>query len=170
MSQIIKGRAIVEDNATLLRVNEDGNFADVPAAGVVLVPLKQWQAQRDSLVARGNVGVWLATDEEAEDIAGDVAHFALIALEFPAFTDGRSYSNARLLRDRYGYKGELRAIGDVFKDVILFMKRCGFDAYAVRADKDINEALKGLDDFTEYYQGATDQPLPLFRRRSGVAH
>ncbi|GGP26298.1 DUF934 domain-containing protein [Silvimonas amylolytica] len=168
MSQIIKDRAIVDDQTVQLRLNEDGSFADVPAAGVVVVPLKQWQAQRDALIARGNVGVWLASDEEAEDIAADLAEFALIALDFPAFTDGRSYSNARLLRDRYQYKGELRAIGDVFKDVILYMKRCGFNAFAVRADKDINEAFKGLDDFTEYYQGATDQPLPLFRRRSAA--
>ena len=165
MTKLIKQRQIIEDNAMLIKLNEDGSFAPLAANGVVLVPLKQWQAQRDELLARGDVGVWLASDEEAESIAADLAHFALVALDFPAFTDGRSYSNARLLRDRFAYKGELRAVGDVFKDVILFMKRCGFDSFAVRADKDINEALKGLDDFTEYYQGATDEPLPLFRRR-----
>ena len=168
MTKIIKGRQIVEDDATLLRLAVDGSFESVPATGRIIVPLKQWQAQRDSLITRGDVGVWLASDEEVEDIASDLAHFALIALDFPAFIDGRSYSNARLLRDRFGWKGELRAIGDVFKDVILFQHRCGFDAFAVRADKDINEALKGLEDFTEFYQGATDQPLPLFRRRTPV--
>ena len=166
MTKIIKQRQIVEDNATLIKLNDDGSFADLPAHGVVIVPLKQWQAQREALIARGDVGIWLASDEEAEALETDLPHFALIALDFPAFTDGRSYSNARLLRDRYAYKGELRAIGDVFKDVILFMKRCGFDAFVVKADKDINEAFKGLDDFSEFYQGATDEPLPLFRRRA----
>lgn len=166
MTEIIKQRQIVEDDAQLIRLGEDGSFAELPASGRIIVPLKQWQAQRDALLARGDFGVWLASDEEAEAIAADIGHFALIALDFPAFIDGRNYSNARLLRDRYGYKGELRAIGDVFKDVILLMKRCGFDAFAVRPDKDIHEALKGLDDFTEYYQGATDEPLPLFRRRA----
>ncbi|GAB7126511.1 DUF934 domain-containing protein [Silvimonas sp. JCM 19000] len=166
MTDIIKHRQIVADDAQLIRLNEDGSFAELPAAGRVIVPLKQWLAQRDALKARGEVGVWLASDEEAEAIADDIDQLALIALDFPAFIDGRNYSNARLLRDRFGYKGELRAIGDVFKDVILYMKRCGFDAFAVRADKDIHEALKGLDDFTEYYQAATDEPLPLFRRRA----
>lgn len=81
------------------------------------------------------------------------------------FTDGRNYSNARLLRDRYGYKGELRAIGDVLRDQLFYLHRCGFDAYALRADKDPYEALESLKDFSVTYQAATDEPLPLFRRR-----
>ncbi|MCE6982636.1 DUF934 domain-containing protein, partial [Pseudomonas frederiksbergensis] len=104
-------------------------------------------------------------DEEAEEI-GEVANqFQVIALNFPAFTDGRNYSNARLLRDRYKFTGELRAIGDVLRDQLFYMKRCGFDAFALRADKDPVEALQSLQDFSVTYQAATDEPQPLFRRR-----
>ena len=86
-------------------------------------------------------------------------------MNFPKFADGRGYSIARLLRERYAYRGEIRAIGDVLQDQLFFMKRCGIDAYAVRADKDIEAALTGLRDFSEAYQAAVDQPQPLFRRR-----
>ncbi|SMC20444.1 Uncharacterized conserved protein, DUF934 family [Andreprevotia lacus DSM 23236] len=166
MSQIIVDRQIVEDSTQLLRLNEDGSFADVPATGPVLVPLKQYLAQKEALRARGDVGVWFAPDDEPEDLGADAQALAVIAVEFPAFTDGRGFSIGRLLRERYGYTGQLRAFGDVFKDTINYLYRCGFNAFAVRADKDIAEAAKGLDDFTEFYQASVQQPVPLFRRRT----
>lgn len=158
--RIIVDRQIVEDVWQL--INDD----QIPASGPVIVPLQVWLAQRAQLLARGEVGVWIAPGEEVEDLAQDIATLPLIAVDFPAFTDGRGFSTARLLRERYGFKGQLRAIGDVFKDTMLYLHRCGFNAYAVRQDKDIVEAARGLDDFHEFYQGAADQPLPLFRRRS----
>lgn len=110
------------------------------------------RTQPHALARDGGTGVWLDADEEAEEIGEDVAKFQVIALNFPAFTDGRNYSNARLLRDRYGFKGELRAIGDVLRDQLFYMHRCGFDAFAIRADKDPYEALEGLKDFSVTYQ------------------
>ena len=101
-----------------------------------------------------------------ESIADDLQQFQVIALNFPVFSDGRNYSNARLLRDRYQYQGEVRAIGDVLRDQLFFMQRCGFDAFALRADRNADEALESLKDFSNTYQAATDQPLPLFRRRA----
>jgi uncharacterized protein (DUF934 family) len=89
-------------------------------------------------------------------------------VDFPVFRDGRGYSIGRLVRERYGYKGEIRAIGDVLRDQLTFMFRCGFDAYAVRADKDLHDALKAFDEFTVQYQGAVDNPSPLFRRREAA--
>ena len=89
----------------------------------------------------------------------------LIALDFPVFTDGRHFSSARLLRERFGYKGEVRAIGDVLRDQLFFMQRCGFDAMAVRADCDAEDALLGLSGFSVVYQTSVEQPQPLFRRR-----
>lgn len=161
---IIVDGAIVQDTWQL--INDD----QVPEQGAVIVPLSVWLKQRDALRARAEpVGVWIAPDEEVEALAADVASLPLIAVDFPAFTDGRGFSTARLLKDRYAFTGELRAIGDVFKDTMFYLKRCGFTAFAVRADKNIHEALKGLNDFSEVYQGATDQPLPLFRRRASVA-
>jgi uncharacterized protein (DUF934 family) len=112
-------------------------------------------------------GVWLDSDEGPEALAGDIDRFAvMIGVNFPKFTDGRSYSSARLLRERYGYGGEIRALGDVLQDQLFYMQRCGIDAYALRADKDIEKALAGLSVFSETYQAAVDQPQPLFHRRA----
>ena len=170
MALIIKNREIVEDSWQVVRAAEDGVLPDVAAlpAGKVLVPLAYWQAQRDALVAsrsKDELGVWLAPDSEPADIAGDFDKLALIGVDFPVFRDGRGFSLGRLLRERYGYKGELRAIGDVLRDQLRFHERCGFDAFAVRADKDIHDALKAFTEFTVQYQGAFDEPSPLFRRR-----
>jgi uncharacterized protein (DUF934 family) len=145
---------------------KDFNIDEISNCDDLIVPLQLWREHSRMLKARdGGLGVWLDADEEAEEIGEDVAEFQVIALNFPAFTDGRNYSNARLLRDRYGFKGELRAIGDVLRDQLFYMHRCGFDAFAVRPDKDPYEALEGLKDFSVTYQAATDEPLPLFRRR-----
>ncbi|CAB3755227.1 DUF934 domain-containing protein [Paraburkholderia solisilvae] len=174
MASIIKDRAIVNDDWTVVRAAEDGALPAVDAlpAGKVIVPLALWQASRDALTAAhgaANVGVWLAADSEPADIVGDFDKVALIAVDFPVFRDGRGYSIARLLRERYGYKGEIRAIGDVLRDQLRFYERCGFNAYALRADKDIHDALKAFTEFTVQYQGAFDEPQPLFRRREAVA-
>jgi uncharacterized protein (DUF934 family) len=173
MASIIKNRAIVNDDWTVVRPAEDGSLPPVNElpAGKVLVPLALWQAERDALsAARGvdAIGVWLAPDSEPADIVADFDKIALIGVDFPVFRDGRGYSIGRLLRERYGYKGELRAIGDVLRDQVRLMFRCGFDAFAVRADKDIADAMKAFDDFTVQYQGAVDDPSPLFRRRAAA--
>ncbi|ACC71409.1 DUF934 domain-containing protein [Paraburkholderia phymatum] len=174
MASIIKDRAIVNDDFTVVRAAADGALPEVSAlpAGKIIVPLALWQASRDELTAsRGvqEIGVWLAPDSEPVDIVADFDKLALIAVDFPVFRDGRGYSTARLLRERYGYKGEIRAIGDVLRDQIRFYERCGFNAYALRADKDLNDALKAFTEFTVQYQGAFDDPSPLFRRREAAA-
>ena len=166
MSEIIKDRAIVEDAWLLLRVASDGALPELPAQGDVIVPLTLWQTQRDVLLARkSKLGVWLAPSDEPEAVAANLDKFAVIAVDFPQVTEGRGYSSARLLRERYKYAGEVRAIGDVLQDQIFYLHRCGFNAFAVRADKDIESALKALDDFSETYQVSVEQPQPLFRRR-----
>jgi len=171
MNQIIRNRAIVDDSWTVVRAAEDGALPELAAlpSGKVIVPLALWQSSREALVAarsRDELGVWLAPDSEPADIAADFGKLALIAVDFPVFRDGRGFSIGRLLRERFGYKGELRAIGDVLRDQLRFLERCGFDAYAVRADKDINDALKAFTEFSVQYQGAFDEPSPLFRRRA----
>ena len=164
MQQIIKGNEVVQDTWQLLP--KDATLEQVTNTGDIIVPLALWLEHAHALKARdGRLGIWLDSDEEAERIADDLAHFQVIALNFPVFSDGRNYSNARLLRDRYQYQGELRSIGDVLRDQLFFMHRCGFDAYALREDHDPHAALASLNDFSEVYQASTDQPLPLFRRR-----
>ncbi len=174
---IIKQRAVVEDDWLVLRPEvAEGAEAPAPAdvavpAGKVIVPLAVWQAQRETLAARpaASLGVWLASDERPEALKGELEHFAVIAVDFPKFTDGRGYSIAYNLRNRLAYTGELRAIGDVLRDQLFSMQRVGFDAYATRPDRSIHDALKGLSDFSETYQASVDQKLPLFRRHARVA-
>lgn len=169
---IIKNKAVVSDDWTVLRLqeNEMPESVSVPA-GKVMVPLRVWQAQRSRLQDRSGLGVWLASNERPEDLKGDLDRFDVIAVDFPRFADGRGYSIAYNLRARLGYTGELRAIGDVLRDQLFYMQRVGFDAFAPRPDKNIYDALKGLTDFSETYQTSFDQKLPLFRRvkRDGAA-
>ncbi len=168
MSRIIKNNRIVEDIWQLLKLAEGETPESVALTGEdIIFPLPVWQARKDEILSRERpIGVWIDSHEGPEAIADDLGRFTVIAVNFPKFADGRGYSTARLLRERFGFQGELRAIGDVLQDQIYFMKRCGFDAYAVRPDKDIEAALAGLTDFSESYQTAVDQPQPLFRRRS----
>jgi len=164
MQRIIKNGQVIDETWHLLP--KDASLEGLPNSDDVIVPLALWREHSHALKARdGGLGIWLDSDEQVEEIADDLGHFQVIALNFPVFTDGRHFSSARLLRERYAYQGEVRAIGDVLRDQLFFMQRCGFDAYAVRADRDPYDALQGLKDFSEVYQAATDQPQPLFRRR-----
>lgn len=164
---IIKNKAIVEDDWVVLRLAEEEEPEPetiTVVAGKVIVPLKVWFAQRDKLQDRVDLGVWIASDERPEDLKDDIGKFSVIAVDFPKFADGRGYSIAYNLRARLGYTGELRAIGDVLRDQLFYMQRVGFDAFAPRADRSIEDALKGLSDYSEVYQISIDQKSPLFRR------
>lgn len=162
---IIKGHEVVEDDWALLRL-EEGEAPETVAVrdGKAIVPLTVWLAQRASLSARAHVGVWIGPGEQPELLKGDLDKFAVVAVDFPKFTDGRGYSIAYNLRMRLGYKGELRAIGDVLRDQLFAMHRVGFDAYATRQDRSIHDAVKGLTVFSEVYQASVDVNVPLFRR------
>ncbi|QOL49514.1 DUF934 domain-containing protein [Massilia litorea] len=164
--QIIRGREVVADDWRVLRLeeNETPEGVVVPE-GKVIVPLSVWLAQKETLSQRAELGVWIAADERFEALKGDADRFAVIAVDFPKFSDGRGYSIAFNVRKRLGYTGELRAIGDVLRDQLFSMSRVGFNAYATRKDRSIHDALKGLTVFSETYQASVDQPLPLFRRK-----
>jgi uncharacterized protein (DUF934 family) len=161
MPDIILRDVIVADDWEVLRPLPDET---VVPAGRVIVPLAVWLGQQTQLATRGNVGVWLAGNDDPAQLSQSLALLSLIAVDFPKFTDGRGYSLAYLLRSRFGYRGQLRAIGDVLPDQLFYMKRVGFDAFAVRADKDIRQALRSLKPFTDAYQGSWDNPVPAFRR------
>ncbi|MDR2196028.1 MAG: DUF934 domain-containing protein [Gallionellaceae bacterium] len=163
--QIIKDGSVVSDDWTLLRPEADSAPEQVAVpAGKVIVPLKVWRAQREALHPRADIGVWFASDERAEDLGDDANTLPLIAIDFPKFADGRGYSIAHYLRVRLGYRGELRAIGDVLRDQMFYMRRIGFNAFAVREDKDIHAAAASLRDFSTSYQASADEAEPLFRR------
>lgn len=168
MPRIIQNGAIVDDPRTPFRLPEGASPETVALpAGLTLLPLAVWLARRDDVFALGApAGVWLDSNEGPEAIAADLGRIAVVGVNFPKFTDGRGYSTARLLRDRYAYRGEIRAIGDVLHDQLFYMKRCGFDAFALRADQNVEKALTAFRTFGNAYQAAVDQPQPLFRRRA----
>jgi uncharacterized protein (DUF934 family) len=153
MFKLIRNGHIVSDEWKTLTLTEGDTPQSVRIpVGPVLVPLSVWQARRSELVHREYehgwpLGIWLGAEEGPETIGHDIDDFTVIAVEFDKFTDGKSYSTARLLRDHYGYKGELRAIGDVPRDRLTYQHQVGFDAFAVRANQQIVTILSGLFDF-----------------------
>lgn len=166
MPKLLKDGILAENTWTLMPKPENPD-AEVPA-GPVIVPLNVWQAQKENLRQRADVGVWLDSDETPEPLADDAQHLPLIAVNFPVFTDGRSFTHARLLRERYGFTGELRAVGYFLAEQVCFLHRCGVNAFDFGDEREqhLDAARAALRDFTEFYQGAVDQPLPLFRRRA----
>jgi len=167
MQKLIKDGAIVENTWALI-AKPEGDAAEIAVpSGQVIVPLSVWIAQKAQLQARNDVGVWLDSDETADSIGEEANNFPMIGVNFPGFMDGRAFSTARLLRERYGFKGELRAVGGFIRDQLCYLRRCGVNAFAfANPETDLDIAVKSLNDFNEYYQASVDQPLPLFRRRA----
>lgn len=128
----------------------------------VIVPLAVLQA--DAVGARGPLGVQLAPDDDPAAVVPLFSRLALIAVTFPKFTDGRGYSTAHLLRTRYHWRGELRAVGEVLLDQLFYLRRVGFDSFELRAGSDVDAALRAFAPFSSSYQGAFDEPRPHFAR------
>jgi len=139
----------------------------IPAAGPVIVSLDQWKAHRDELLKRGTpLGIRLHSDQAPELVAADLPHFDVVALEFPKFRDGRAYSYARLLRERYGFKGELRAVGEVLLEQLFFMLRTGFDTFDIQSADPLKDWRTALADFSVWYQPTADgRPTAMQLRR-----
>jgi uncharacterized protein (DUF934 family) len=167
-AQLIKNRTVAVDTWKTLEIADGATPEDIALPdGDILFPLAVWQARRNEIISRHKrIGLLLQPDDRVEEVAGDLDYFVVIAINFPKFVDGRGYSTASLLRQRYHYQGELRAVGDVLHDQLFFMHRVGFDAYALRQDKDARHAIaNGFASFSEGYQASTVQPEPRFRRR-----
>ena len=160
MHKMLSHGAVADNNWTVLQQP----VASIPA-GDILVPLNYWLEHRVELKQQsGQVGVWLDSDEEVESLADDLPQLPVVALNFPKFVDGRGFSSARLLRDRYDYQGEVRAIGNIIQDQLFMLQRCGFSQFSLANDIDLEAAAKSLNDFSDGYQTAADQAEPLFKR------
>ncbi len=161
---LIKAGQLVDD--AFISVADD---AALPAAGAVIVSLERWQASGEALLRRDEpVGVRLRSDEPPELIGDGLGKLAVIALEFPAFRDGRAYSYARLLREKYAYRGELRAVGDVLLEQLHFMVRTGFDAFELDSEDPLGDYQVAAEDFSVWYQPTADcrrTALELRRQR-----
>ena len=163
---LIKDRKPAHDRWQLLEPATAGAAPVIPPTGDVIVQVAVWRAQRGDLLARsGALGIWLSSADDPAEIAHDFEHFGVVAVHFPSFTDGRGYSTGRLLRQRYGWTGELRATGDIQRDQLFYLSRCGFDAFQLRDGEDVEGALQAFNDFSEVYQASVERPEPLFRRR-----
>ncbi len=151
--RLIKDRQITTDPFRKIGADDP-----IPGEGALIVPLIVWQDHWERLVTRPEpIGVLLASDEHPEVIGDDVDQLDLIALEFPTFRDGRAYSYARLIRERYGFTGELRAIGDVLLEQLHYMERVGFDAFELDSDDPLTDFETAADDFTVWYQPSGDK-------------
>ncbi len=162
------GGRVVDDVWTTVDTAEGLHAA--PDGAALLVGHALWTSERERLVARGTaIGIKLEPQDDPASIADDLGRFGLVAIDFPKFTDGRGYSIARLLRERHGYAGPLRAVGDVLRDQIFYMLRCGFDSFALKHEDQVDAALSAYRDFSDAYQTAVDRRVPLFARRAGAA-
>jgi uncharacterized protein (DUF934 family) len=157
------------DGAAEIVVDRFERVADddaLPEAGGVLVSLTRFAAERDTLLSRdGELGIWLQSSESPDAIVEDLGRIVLVALDFPVFSDGRAYSSARLLRERYGYKGEVRAIGDVLCEQLAFMLRSGFDTFEMQSVDALDEFNAVVSEVRIVYQPTADGKATAIDRR-----
>lgn len=167
--KLIIDQAIVDNQWQLLQIaNDESEYsADSLPAGKLILPYSVWLSLREALNSRKQeIGVWLDSDETADLIGEHAAELPVIGINFSAFADGRGFTAARLLRQRYGFSGELRAVGGFIRDQLSYLTRCGFNAFAFEGDQPLSGLLESMSDFTDSYQAAVDQELPIFRRRA----
>lgn len=166
MQKLIKDGEIVEDRWTVLKEATGPEVLRAVPGKNFIVPLNFWKNYSSELDDyMGDIALWLNSDENVNDIGDGLHTISLIALNFPVFSDGRSYTNARELRGKLNYQGEVRAIGDVLRDQMFYMASCGFNAFSLRHDQDPELCLKAFEDFQTSYQATVANPEPLFRRR-----
>jgi uncharacterized protein (DUF934 family) len=139
---------------------------DLPEGKPVVLSLDRWKKDRETLLGRNTpIGLRLRSDQSPILVAADLERFPLIVLEFPKFTDGRAYSYARILRERLGYQGEIRATGQVLRDQYLFMTRCGIDSVEIADETKVSGYLEALGEFSVWYQPTADQRPTVRARR-----
>lgn len=158
---LIKHKQLVHNDPWLSIADDQ----PIPSTGDIIIGYTRFDREDADLSARnGRLGLRIEPEDDLLQLVTHLPKVSLIAINFPKFGDGRGYSKARLLRERYGYKGELRAVGEVLGDQLFYMLRCGFDAFELAPGKDPQLALKCFADFSVTYQAATDDPRPLYRR------
>jgi len=157
---LIRNSQVIADR--FARVSDD---APIPAEGVVLISAQRFLANADELSARGEVGVIWPNNRDIDELSPYLSKLAMVALVFPAFKDGRAYSQARILRERLKYRGELRATGQVLRDQFLFMQRAGFDTFEVRKESDAKAFADTIKRYSVFYQPTGDGRTTVFRQR-----
>ena len=162
---LVKGGKIVDDPFV-----HAADGAELPARACVLVPAARFLEDPEALLKRGKVGVIWPNSRDVDDLVPYLDRLAAVALVFPTFRDGRAYSQARLLRERYGYRGELRATGQVLRDQFVFMLRAGFDAFDVKKQADAEAFAQTVHRYSVFYQPTGDGKLTALHRRMQLRH
>lgn len=167
MPTLIKNGAVVENTWQLVDMDAGlDNVLGTDTGPQVIVPMAMWLGEKDTLTSSGKeIGVWLDSEDDPYVLEGEVTALPLIALRFPSFRDGRAFSSAVILRTRLNYTGELRAVGEVLRDQLYYMRKCGFDSFEVSDGVKPEDALSAFNDFKTGYQSTVVEPTPLFRRR-----
>ncbi len=164
---ILRDGELVGDDWTVI---EDGRTEIESGGGKVIVPLARWRAERETLLAQhAAVGVLVPNTADIEAVYPEIADRPLLALQFPAFADGRALSQAVVLRKRLGFRGELRAVGDVIRDLVFWLGRCGFDSIVPRKDQSLEACKAALLEIRVAYQAAADEHTPIWIRRRRAA-
>ena len=159
---LVKNGEITPDPWTHIADGEDA-----PLDAPIIVSTDRWNAERASLVHRNApIGIRLRNDQLPDELGEDLYRFGVVAIEFPAFKDGRAYSQARLLRERYRFTGEVRAFGDVLRDQLLFMQRCGIDAFEIRKLADAEAFRSTIGEISVFFQPAADDRRPVTALRN----
>ena len=168
--QLIRNRIIVDDHWQHVPDEEGVPGNGILPDGNIIVSLSLWHTHRRALLARSSgLGLRLRATDNVDGIAGDLNRFNVIALEFGAFTDGRGYSQARLLRERHRYGGEIRAVGEFLTDQLFFMERCGINAFEIPEGQDVRQALTAFSEITVVYQPSSDRRGLVFEQRRAYA-
>lgn len=150
-------------------VENEEDLAQYQTTKNLILPIRLWETMRAAEVSQGHEsslnGIWLSPDDNEESLKPWLNVLPLIALQFPSFRDGRAYTQAYTIKTRLSWRGELRAVGDVLRDQLSLMRQCGFNSFAIRDDKSVEDALKGLSGISVLYGRSAIEPKPLFRRR-----
>lgn len=167
MPKLIKYKEVIADGWTLIK--ETDVEPDQVQEGYWILPFSLYRSFAEQGQGMTRFGFWLSSDSLLDEVTPFINDVQVIAIEFPTFTDGRGFSLARSLRDRYDYSGELRAFGYFLPDQLFYMNRCGFNAFSLAddvSDDEVAEMIGRFNDFSETYQAAVDDPQPLFRKRA----
>lgn len=166
MAILINTTEKIPDHWTLIQSASGPEVFSALRGRKALLPLELFLSDEEAAAAQFSaIGVWLDSHQTLDKLEDRLSSLPIIALNFPVFSDGRAYSLARRLRRDLGYTGEIRAIGDVLRDQLCFLERCGFDSFALRSDQDPDECLKAFNDFSTSYTATAVNDTPLFRRR-----
>lgn len=165
----VANRWRIRDDAAPAEAAPESSPPPGPVVAWDVVTLAHWRSLRERATDAGPspIGVLLEPGDDPDELRSDLQRLALVAVRFPRFTDGRGYSIARLLRQQLGWTGPLMAVGDVLRDQLLLLERCGFDRFLLRADQDLASALSAFGDFSDAYQASASR-VPLFARRRAL--